>query len=430
MAGAILFLLAWSITAQAQKPPAAWPIVSLEVRGNANYSDEQILAVAGLKVGQRVTVKDFEAARDRLGATGAFEKISFQYGPAPGDKGYAVSFEVSEAGPFFPVRFEDLPAPPDELREVLRRADPLFGEQIPATQRTLNRYVKALEDYLGTRGSNEKLAAKLLTSEAGELALVFLPAAAPPAVAQVKFEGNEVIPATALANAISGVAIGMPYKEARFRQLLETNIRPLYEARGRLRLAFPQIQTEPARDVEGLIVTVRIEEGASYDLGEVRIESPHVPADELSKIADLKAGDVANFQQVQAALGRLEQRYRSEGYMRAAARVERAIEDGPKTVSLTIHIGPGPQYTFGKLVIEGLDIHGEAAIRKLWALQEGQRFNAGYPDYFLERVREEGFFDNLGKTRAVLEQNDEARTVDVKLVFAAPEKPPPQPGRG
>ncbi len=422
-------ILVAAASASAQKPPAVWPIASLTVKGNSNYSTPQILAVAGLKVGQRVTVKDFEAARDRVAATGAFEKITFQYGPAPDKKGYAVSFEVAEAGPFFPVRFEDLPGEAAQLREVLARADPLLGEKIPATEQVLNRYVKALEEYLAGRGVKEKVAARVLSTEAGEEAVVFLPAAAPPAVAQVRFEGNQVIPTGVLAQAVSGPAVGMPYKEARFRQVLEINVRPLYEARGRIRVAFPQIRTEPAKDVKGLLVTVRIEEGAPYNLGEVRIEGPHFPPAELSTTADLRGGDLANFALVEAAVARLEQRYRREGYMRVAARVERSVSDARKTVDLAIRLEPGPQYTFGKLAVEGLDIHAEDGVRKLWALKEGQRFNAAYPDHFLERIREEELFDNLGKTRAVLEQNDQTRTVNVTLIFAAPEKtrPPEKP---
>ena len=429
-------LLVLVAAASAQVRPTAWPITSLAVKGNAHYSEQQILTVAGLKLGQRVTAKDFEAARDRLGATGAFEKIDFKYGAAPDRKGYAVSFEVFEAGPFFPVHFEDLPAPPEQLREALRHADPLFSEKIPATEQVLNRYVRALEEFLRKRGQaglspGEKVAAKVVSLDSGEEAVVFLPAAAPPAVAQVRFTGNEVIPTSALANAISGVAIGMPFKEARFRQLLETNLRPLYEARGRVRVAFAEIRTEPAKDVKGLVVTVRLEEGASYKLGQVRLESPVVAAAELAKLADLRAGDVANFEQVQAALGRLERRHRSEGYMKAAARAERQVNDQRRTVDLVIHLEPGPQYTFGKLAVQGLDIHAEDAVRKLWVLKEGQRFNADYPDHFLERLREEDLFENLGKTRAVLEQDDQALTVSVTLVLAAPEKPrKPDPGTG
>src|ERR1700757_2152316 len=56
--------------------PQRWPIASIAVEGNRMYTTAQVLAVAGLKVGQTAGKSDFEAARDRLVACGAFENVS------------------------------------------------------------------------------------------------------------------------------------------------------------------------------------------------------------------------------------------------------------------------------------------------------------------------------------------------------------------
>jgi outer membrane protein assembly factor BamA len=435
-----LLLLLWPFPGHSQKQPprkaapaqpktaaapVAWPVESVEFEGLKNYSREQVLSIARVKVGQTVTPKDLEAAQQRLHAAGIFDSIEFRYGPGGGGKGYAVVFRVVEAGPLFPVRFEELNAPAAELEQALRREDPLFGPKIPATQPVLDRYARAIERFLASRDRGEKVVGKLAPDDQGQLGVVFGPAAAPPAVAFVKFTNNEVVPSTTLQNTMAGVAVGTPYREARFRQLLETSIRPLYEARGRLRVTFPEVRTEPAKDVNGLLVTVSVSEGPSYNLGEIRFGGDELPAEDLKKAADLKPGDLANFDIVNKALERVERRYRREGYMRAAARADRSIDDEKKTVDLTVRVEPGPQFLFGKLSIEGLDLNSEAAVRKLWAMQEGKRFNADYPEYFLEQVREGGFFDNLGKTRAVLDTHDESRIVNVRLVFAgAPPEPP------
>jgi hypothetical protein len=50
--------------------PSKWPVEALTVEGNRNYTREQVLAVAGLKVGQLAGKPEFEAARDRLTASG------------------------------------------------------------------------------------------------------------------------------------------------------------------------------------------------------------------------------------------------------------------------------------------------------------------------------------------------------------------------
>lgn len=406
--------------APAKPEPAGgrlWPIQSVTVTGNENYSEEQILQLAGLKPGQLASQQDFEAARDRLAATGAFESIEFRFGPAPGGKAYSVTFQVVEAGPLFPVRFEELGLPDEEIWRHLRSVDPLFGPRIPATEALLKRYAGAIEELLERHGRRQAVVGRLEAEGAEPLAAVFRPAVERPPIAEVRFLNNQVVPAPALQRAISGVAVGVRYSEKRFRQLLDASVRPLYEARGRVRVAFPEIQVEPARDVKGVIVTVKVVEGDSYRLGAVRLEGGPLPAEELLRLADLKTGDLFNGEQIQAGLERIEKRLRRDGYLRARAAAERQIQDDKKAVDLVIRIEPGPQYVFGKLSIQGLDLLGEAAIRRLWTLKPGQPFNADYPDYFLLRVREEGLFDNLKKTRAVTVPHDDALTVDVTLEF-------------
>jgi outer membrane protein insertion porin family len=71
-----------------------------------------------------------------------------------------------------------------------------------------------------------------------------------------------------------GVAIGTPYTEDRFREVLNNAMRPVYEARGRVRVSFPEIKTEPAKDVQGVNVTVTVDEGRPTNLGKVAIEGP------------------------------------------------------------------------------------------------------------------------------------------------------------
>jgi len=99
--------------------------------------------------------------------------------------------------------------------------------------------------------------------------------------------------------------------------------------------------------------------------------------------------------------------------------VDRHPDDKKKTVDLVFKPELGTQYMFGKLTVEGLDILSEPSVRKLWTMKEGKPFNADYPDYFLEQIREQGLFDGLGKTRSSLKVDEQNRIVDVTLSFGA-----------
>jgi outer membrane protein insertion porin family len=405
------------LVAAAAKAPAqqVFPLATLRIDGAQRIPTEKIVALAGLKIGQPVAKADFDGARNRLLASGAFESVGYEFKPSPDNMGYDGVFQVVEVSQLYPYRFEDLPASDDALREALRQQEPLLGDQIPATREALERYEKAARQFLN---GQVEVTGKLSAEIPGQLTIVFRPPASRPNIAEVRFTGNDVLPSSLLMNTLSGVAIGVPYSETGLRVLLDASIRPLYEARGRIRVAFPTVATEPAKNVDGVVVTVAVTEGESYNLGAVEFAgvSPDRAA-ELQDLAKWKKNDIANFDEIKAGLERIYQRYRHDGYLRVAARVARDLHDQEHTVDLLVTMEPGAQFTLGKLEIAGLDIMSEPAIRKIWAIPVGRPFDPAYPDAFLKDIRAQDLFDNLGKTRAETEVNERSRTVDVKLVF-------------
>src|SRR5579871_1469716 len=230
-----------------------WPIQSLSVEGNHNYTKEQVLAVAGLKLGQLAGKEDFDAARDRLVATGVFETVGYKFTPSAGHRGYAASFQVVEDEPFYTMRFENLGVPEKDLVAYLTSKDPLFGPRLAATKPVIERYTKWVQEFVTAKGGG-KIIARVVPISGEQLSIVFRSAKTEPAVAEVSFEGNQVLPSSALQAAISDLAIGSPYNEDRFRQFLDNAVRPLYDARGRIRVKFTKVVAEKAKDVEGLAV--------------------------------------------------------------------------------------------------------------------------------------------------------------------------------
>jgi outer membrane protein assembly factor BamA len=428
--------------APAAKPaeaPTKWPIQTISIEGNRLYTAAQVTAVTGLKIGQLAGKEEFEAARDRLVATGAFETVGYRFAAAPGGQGYAASFQITEVEPAYPVRFEDLGVPGKEVEAALHAKDPLFGAKMPATKAVLDRYTGWVQEFLASRKLTEKIAGRVTPVGPDQFVIVFRPARNLPAVAQVSFEGNQVIPSNVLRDAIGGVAIGQPYTEKDFRALLDSAVRPRYEARGRVRVAFPNVRAERAKDVEGLHVFVTVTEGESYDLGDIAIAGPTpIKAQDLLKASGLKPGEMANFDLVNQGIDKMRSAVRRAGFMQAKVTADRKIDDAKKTIGLDFHIDAGPPYTMGKLAITGLDLNGEHEMKRMWGLKEGKPFNAEYPDHFLNSIREQGVFEKLGNTRADVKVDEQTHTADVTLVFGAapkelprkrpdPEPPPPEP---
>jgi len=200
--------------------------------------------------------------------------------------------------------------------------------------------------------------------------------------------------------------------------VLDSAIRPMYEERGLIRVAFTEITAKKAETNDGVVVTVRVDEGPEYKLGTVALTGvPAAEVEQISKSDDWHKGETVNFTNVEASLEKIRQRQRAQGYLRAQTTVAREIHDQDHTVNLTVNVDRGPQFTLGKLTIHGLDLIGEPAVRKMWKIAPGQPFQDGYPEAFLNRVRDEGIFDNLGKTRAESNIDENTHTVDVTLFF-------------
>ncbi len=420
--------------APAPLDPNAFPIVKLTVEGNHNFTVEQITKVAGVKVGDVVDKNKLDAAHEKLVGCGAFDSVAYRYDPDVNKKGVDLTFQVVEVPVLFPLLFEDLPASDQDIKEWLKQQDPLFAPKVSGTKEALEHYRQLIAEYLASaKDYHEPIVGRLSSENPPDLVILFRPQTARPSVAQVKASDTGDIPAGVVQSTAYGVAVGTIYSEARFRQVLDSSIRPLYDAVGHIRVSFPSIEAEPDKDVKGVLVKFKVEQGPVYKLGKVQVTGADTSKVELPAILKkLKPGETANFDEVKAAQGKLEDEFHHQGYLRVNTEAVRGIDDEKKTVDVNIRITTGPLYTFHQLTLVGLDLEGEPVIRKLWGLQPGKPFVPGYPDHFLARVNEMGLFDDLKSTEAEQNIDPDKHTVDVTLTFkggrAAPIKKK-QPGR-
>jgi len=261
-----------------------------------------------------------------------------------------------------------------------------------------------------------------------QIGIVFGPKAPPPNVAEVKFAGARGIDPRYLVKALSEVAVGTPYIETNFRMFLENQIRPMYEAAGRLKATFPKLTLEPWTGGRGVVVTVHVEEGAAYVLDNIEVRGTPLSPQDLKDDGQFKTGETVNFSEIGKGMNRILDHLKAGGYMNAKYSASRRLSDEKKTVDVFVDVDPGPQYKFGKLMIKGLDLESEPVIRKIWAMKAGEPYRHGYPDLFLNQVRERGLFDNLGDTKAEVKADEKTLLVDVVLTFKG-EKPKPEEKR-
>lgn len=409
---------------QAASPIDFFPVERIQVKGNKFLTATQIEAAAALPLGKPLRKADFDAARDRLLQTGYFESVAFHYGlvTSTGHK-YEAVFEVVEVPAIYPVTFENLPVPTADIEAELKAHNIFYGPKIPATQQVLGYYTRQIEQVLAAKNHPERVIGELSPQGNDEFKILFRSAEPLPPVAHVTFTGNKAVSTITLQNAINDVAFGSPFSRDHFRQLLDHQIRPLYDAKGLIRVAFPMFTTEPAPKVKGVIVHVTVEEGQVYNLTKISLAGADPDYMDYIKI---KPGGPVNFDQINDALDHVKSQMKRNGYLETEGKLERKVDDKARTVEVMVQMSPGPQYTMGKLILSGLDLNTEPVVRKLWITEEGKPFNALYPEFFLKRIREDGLFDGLGTTKSATVIDDKTHVVDVTLTFGASPKPKPR----
>jgi outer membrane protein insertion porin family len=395
-----------------------FPIDSIAVEGNRILTADGIAAASGLKLGQPGDTTTFDAARDRLLATAYFETVAYRFKASEKGSGYDVTFEIQEMQPLYPIAVEALPVTAAEINAWLKTKDPLFTGRIPGTQQVLDRTSHEIEELLASKNLAGQVAGKIVSVSPQRFEARFTPAAGLPNVALVTFEGNKAVRDTDLQNAIADVAFGQPYTESSFRVLLDNQIKALYEKSGYVRAAFGKLTTTPSTQVKGVDVHVVITEGPQYKLGKVGVRGPmEDQSKHILRVAKVPTMAILNFDEIRNADVRVKEALRQEGYLDVEVSTEREIDDEKKIVDVYLLPQPGPQYTFGKLEVKGLGLDAEAAIKGIWTVKTGDPYPGDYPDYFVKRVKEEGYFDNLGDARAEPRVNADTHVVDVTLTF-------------
>jgi outer membrane translocation and assembly module TamA len=361
---------------------SGYPVETIEFTG-AEYPREVLRGAAGLRAPMPFSEAALRDAAQRLQSTGFFRSVQFHYQPAPDKKGYAVRFDLTADKDSLPARI-DLPGiDGDAAWDAITAADPLLTRQVPSNDTAQNRYIQAIEAYVAQHGPPQKIAARVNGSEIGSLhsTLVFEPEDLP-IIAAVRFTDTYVLKAADVETVLEPVAAGMGYTEGGFRQLIDLNVRSLYEQQGFLGVVFDHIKLRQD-DAGHVTVITHVVDGRAYSLGTVTLDGPGLPEAEMRKAAGFHVGERANWTEFLAGVSEMDRVLKRQGYVREKSRVERILNSRAGTVDVVVHVAPGLQYRLGKLELTGLpdDIRDEA--EGMWTLRAGQPLDAEYPNEFL-----------------------------------------------
>ena len=169
---------------------------------------------------------------------------------------------------------------------------------------------------------------------------------------------------------------------------------------------------------EALRITIPINEGKVYRLGEFKIEGNSIFSEaQIKAVIGLNKGDIANGGKVSKGLfENLKKYYGGQGFIEYTAEPVPTFKDNPATpnegiVDFLITIEEGKQFTLRRLEFVGNTFTRDNVLRREVLINEGDIYNDGYWEYSVVKLNQLGYFNPIDKDKDVDRRtNDEEAT--------------------
>ena len=250
---------------------------------------------------------------------------------------------------------------------------------------------------------------------------------------EIVFEGNEAYTDKELAEWTKYCAARRTDQSEWFslralEHCLRNDVREYVSDFGRVRAKFgpPQV----AQAWPGLRVSVTLEEGRRYRLGEVRFEgAKYFTAEKLLATFPLQKGDFPHDAAFTAWLVRsVKLDYESSGFVQFAYEVEPQYTDGPEpgsegVVDYNVKVSEGPQF-----VLRGVEFKGDLStphdrLRRMIRIRDGEVFNRRRFEDGLVSIENRKGVEDIDREKDVVYRTD-AEAADIFVVISLKEKQP------
>jgi outer membrane protein assembly factor BamA len=405
-----------------QKPETKFKLVSVKATGSNVFSEAEIVAASGLHVNTQVNQQGLLDATNRLIATGVFEDVVYQFAPdAAGNM--AVTFQATDNKQTMPVFFENFVwFSRDQLNARLHEHVPLYRERVPLAGGIHDQIKDALQDLLNANGIKGQVSFRLRQGliDSPINGVVYKVEGITVRVADLAFDGASPANLPALRDAGKSLLTNS-YEEAIVHDFCPNNFRPLYLAKGYLKLQCgePRLQIASQNDQQvSLNLTLPLEEGAQYKFtGATWTGNSAFSSGDLQKFILLKNGEMANAVKLEQGLGEMKSSYQAHGYLKLSYKLQAHLQED-NTASFEIQLQEGDLYRMGEFQVRGLDADRAAKLQKSWKLASGAAFDLSYMQQFIKEIPR--FLPEHSRVRARPNINEQNKTVDLLIELSPP----------
>ncbi len=176
-------------------------------------------------------------------------------------------------------------------------------------------------------------------------------------------------------------------------------IQSYYFDRGYINVKVGDPRMELSPDRRSMYITVSIEEGQQYRIGELDVKGELLESREIYlQRLQAKPGDVFNRTEVAQDVQNIADLYKDKGYAYVNSTPETRVDDKRRIVDLAFDIQRGPPVNFERISIRGNSKTRDKVIRREMRIYEGEPYSQRGIDVSKRRVNALGFFDKVELT--------------------------------
>jgi outer membrane protein assembly factor BamA len=375
--------------AQKKASPAQRKVAAPAIRfqGAPQYSQEELLAAAGLNPGARLSASEVKAHAKLLNDTGLFAVVKFS------SDSRGLLFSLTPAAQLFPMHLDNLPIQPGkELEAKIHAHYPLYHGLLPANGSMVDGTRQMFEEMLADDGIKATVKA-VLTSGLGLQKITAIDfTITSPAVRIGPIQLSGVSGAMqAKANTLVAGQTGNAFDTENSAIGLKHAFEDLYQDQGYAAVKVAVTQVEPPVISDQAIAipfAVAITEGGVYKLGSINYPPDAlVPRSEVEKV--LSKYQAGSGRPLDLFLLAVRDAYHAHGYLDCSVVSHDAFNEATHIANYSLEIAPGPIYRMGTVHFEGAPDDMAARLARLWKMAPGQPFDESYVSTFAARAQKQ-----------------------------------------
>ncbi|MGA8781989.1 MAG: hypothetical protein WB567_14655 [Terracidiphilus sp.] len=372
---AALLLCTLSSLAQKKAPPK-----TIRFQGAPQYTQEELMAAAGLKPDSRLTAVEVKARARQLNDTGLFAVVKF----STDSKG--LLFALTPTTQLFPLHLDNLPLKPGkELDDKLHTRFPLYHSLVPANGTMVEGVRQSLEEMLAAQGMKATVKAAV-TSGLGPnkiTAMNFTITSPTVRIGPIQLAGVSAAMQPKVSVLVNGQT-GNGFDTENTAIGLQHAFEDLYQDQGYAAVQLEVTQIDPpvvSGQFADVPFAVAIKEGGVYKLGSINYPADAlVPRTEVEKV--LSKYPAGSGRPLDLFLLAVRDAFHARGYLDCSVVTHPSFNESTHIVNYSLEIVPGAAYAMGSVRFDGAPDAMAVKLTSLWKLAPGTAFDESYVSGF------------------------------------------------